>query len=148
MENYIINNNTVALLKKKNKTIIYDVNKIRVINKNIKNILDYNCNYYGSSFLGRKKCAEKILKIHYKIPLVINKNIILLQLNGLKSEECYFIVYNKIINYKYIDNNLKIICINNREFYNKISINSFEKMLINSLKLNNTLNWRKTTNFV
>jgi len=148
VENYIINNKTIAILKKNNKTIIFDVENTRVINKNIKKILDYNCNFYGSSLLGRKKCAESILNIHYKIPLIIDKNIILLQLNGIKDEECLFIVLNKIIDYKYTNKNLNILCINNRLFKTKISKYSFEKMLINAFKLNNILKWRKNVNFV
>lgn len=148
MENYIINNKTIAILKKNNQTIIFDVEKVRIINKNIKKILDYNCNFYGSSLVGRKKSAEKLLNIHYKIPLIIDNNIILLQLNGIKEKECLFIVLNKIIDYKYMNKNLKILCVNNQIFNNKISKNSFEKMLVNSIKLNNILKWRKNTNFV
>lgn len=148
MENYIINNNTVAILKKDNQTIIFDVEKTRVINKNVKKVLEQNCNLYGSTLLGRKKFAEKILSIHYKIPIVIAQNIILVQLNGIKEENCLFIVLNKIIDYKYINNNLKILCINNQIFNNKISKSSFEKMIINSIKLENVLKWRKNLNFV
>jgi len=58
VENYIINNKTIAILKNNNKTIIYDVDNIRVINKNIKRILDENCSFYGSSLSGRKKSAK------------------------------------------------------------------------------------------
>lgn len=148
MENYIITNNTVAVLKKKNKTIIYDVDNVRVINKNIKRILEYNCNFYGSSLNGRKKCAEKLLNIHYKIPIIIDNNIILLQLSGIKNDECLFLILNKIIDYKYLNNNLSIFCVNNHLFNCVISKNSFEKILINSIKLNNILKWRKNANFV
>ena len=148
MENYIINNKTVAILKKGNKTIVFDVEKTRIINKSIKKILDYNCNFYGSTLIGRKKCAQKLLNIHYKIPIIIDKNMILLQLNGIKNDECLFISLNKIINYSYVNKNLKIFCINGQILNTKISKNSFEKMLINSIKLNNILKWQKNVNFV
>lgn len=148
MENYIINNNTIAVLKKKNYTIIFDVEKNRVINKNINKILENNCNFYGSSLIGRKNSAKKILNISYKIPLFITNNIILLQLNSLKSEESLFIVLNKVIDYNVEDNLLKIKCVENHVFINKISKTSFEKMLINSIILNNVLKWRKNLNFV
>ena len=148
MENYIINNKTIAILKNKNKTIIFDVEKTRIINKNIKKVLDYNCNFYGSSLNGRKKCAKNLLNIHYKIPIIIDKNIILIQLNALRSDECLFIVLNKIIDYKYINKKLKILCINSQIFNTNISKQSFEKMIINSIKLENNLKWRKNLNFV
>ena len=143
MENYLINNKTVALLKVKNKTIIYDVETKRVINKNIKKILEYNCLFYGSDLVGRKKSAAKIINIRYKIPLIINDNIILLQLNSIRCDECLFLVLNKLIDYKVNSNLLEIKCINNTIFNNKISKNSFEKMIINGIKLNNYLNGKK-----
>lgn len=148
MENYIINNKTVAIIKKKKQTSIYDVENTRVINKNIIKVLENNCNMYGSSLLGRKKAAKKILNIGYKVPIVVNNNIILLQTNNLRDNECMFIVLNKIIDYEVINKNLIITCINNNKFKIKISKNSFEKLLINSIRLNNVLKWQKKINFV
>lgn len=148
MENYIISNQTIAILKKKNKTIIFDVDKIRVINKNIQKILNENCNFYGSDLLGRKKSAEKILSVHYKIPIYLNENLIFLQFNAIRNIDCLFINSNKIIDYYIHNDNLIIKCVENYVFINNISLSSFEKMFINSLKLNNVLNYRKKINFV
>ncbi|MBQ8901710.1 MAG: competence protein ComK [Bacilli bacterium] len=148
MENYIINNKTIAILKNNNKTIIYDVDNIRVINKNIKRILDENCSFYGSSLSGRKKSAKNILNIHYKVPVVVKEDVILLQVNNIRNKECLFLVLNKIVDYKLENQKLKIICINKQVFLINISKNSFEKMLINSIKLNNILKWQKSENFV
>lgn len=148
MENYIINNKTIAILKNNNKTIIYDVDNIRVINKNIKRILDENCSFYGSSLSGRKKSAKNILNIHYKVPVVVKEDVILLQVNNIRKKECLFLVLNKIVDYKLENQKLKIICINKQVFLINISKNSFEKMLINSIKLNNILKWQKSENFV
>ena len=148
MENYIINNKTIAILKNNNKTIIYDVDNIRVINKNIKRILDENCSFYGSSLSGRKKSAKNILNIHYKVPIIVKEDVILLQVNNIRNKECLFLVLNKIVDYKLENQKLKIICINKQVFLINISKNSFEKMLINSIKLNNILKWQKSENFV
>jgi len=148
VENYIINNKTIAILKNNNKTIIYDVDNIRVINKNIKRILDENCSFYGSSLSGRKKSAKNILNIHYKVPVVVKEDVILLQVNNIRNKECLFLVLNKIVDYKLENQKLKIICINKQVFLINISKNSFEKMLINSIKLNNILKWQKSENFV
>jgi len=57
-------------------------------------------------------------------------------------------VLNKIVDYKLENQKLKIICINKQVFLINISKNSFEKMLINSIKLNNILKWQKSENFV
>lgn len=150
MEKYLINNKTVALIKDKNKTFIYSVDKIEVFNKNINKIIDYNCNYYGSSLIGRKTSAKNILKVKYKLPILIDydNNIILIQLNSPRNLKCMFLVANKIVDYEQKNNLLRIICVNNINFYVKISKNSFEKMLLKSFKLNNILFWRKNVKFL
>ncbi len=150
MKNYIINDQTIAILKHDQETIIYNVENKKVINKHIKSILENNCLLHGSSMEGRIKSAKKILNIKYKVPILISEaeNIILLQIDCLRNKECLFIVANKIINYEEIQNKLIIKCINDQEFIVNISKYSFEKMLINTIKLNNYLKWSKNVNFV
>ncbi len=150
MKNYIINDQTIAILKQDQNTIVYDVKKTIVINKNIKSILETNCLLHGSSMEGRIKSAKKILNIKYKVPILISEaeNIILLQIDCLRNKECLFIVANKIVDYEIKNNKLTIKCINNQEFIVNISKYSFEKMLIYTIKLNNYLKWSKNTNFV
>lgn len=150
MENYIINNKTVALLKKFNKTIIYDVDKVIVINKNIKKIIDNSCFYYGSSLKGRINCGKSILNIKYKVPIMIDEssNLVLIQLNSPRKEICLYLITNKIINYNKIYDKLNINCVNNINFIYNLSQNNFEKLLINSFRLNNVLNYRKSLKFL
>lgn len=147
MENYIISNNTIAILKKNNKTYIYNVENIRVINKNIKKILELNCYFYGNDLNLVKKYAKKLLNISYKIPIIINKDVILIQINNIRNNNCIFINVNKIIEYKYINNLLEINCYN-QKFQINISKYSFEKLLIKSFILNNLINYKKNINFV
>ena len=148
MENYLITKDTIAILKKDKQTIIYDVENYRVINKNIKTVLNLNCNFYGSTLIGRKKSAENILDIKYKVPIVLDEasDITLLQLSSLRKEETLLLVLNKIVSYQEVLNKLVIKCINNQEFEVNISKNCFEKLLLNSFKLNNVLKWRKSVN--
>lgn len=150
MENYLISNKTIAVIKNKRKTIIINVDKVVVINKSVKNILEYNCNYYGSSFDGRIKCAKDILNIKYKIPIVIDdkNNIVLISLNSPRNSSNVYLVTNKILNYEIINNNLRVFCLNNVNFKIKLSKNVFEKLLLNSIKIINTLNWRKNVNLL
>lgn len=142
MKNYIIDENTVAVLKSNHKTIIFDVENIRVINKSINKVLEDNCLLNGSSVMGRKNSAEKLLNIKYKIPIYINKNIILIQLNSLRDNSCLFIVLNKILNFKYINDLLNIMCVDNYIFSCKISENCFENLIVNGVKLNNILKYQ------
>jgi len=147
VENYIISNKTIAILKNNLKTIIYDVDNIRIISKNINKILELNCNFYGNDINFIKNQTKKILNIKYKVPLIINNDIILIQINNLRSNECLFLNHNKILDYRKIDKLIEINCIN-RNFYSKISKNSLEKNLLNVMKLNNILKYKKIANFV
>lgn len=150
MEKYIVNNNTVALLKIDKKTIIFNVDNFFVFNRNIKYILDKNCNYYGSNLIGRINSSKEMLNESYKIPILIDEvnNLILIQLTSPRNKVCLYIVVNKIINYKEINDFLEIICVNGIIFKVKLSKNIFEKMLLKSFKLNNVLFWRKCVKFL
>ncbi len=150
MEKYLITKDTIGLLKKGNKTIIYNVNKIEVINKNINYILEYNCKYYGSTFLGRKKFAQNVLNIKYKVPIIIDddNNIILLQLNSLRKDECLLLIFNKVLNYEQKNYYLLINCLNKYSFRTLISLNSFENLIFNAIKIKGILNYRKKRNFL
>lgn len=145
MENYIINNKTVAICKKNNKTVIYDVEKYRVINKNIKKIIELNCNFYGGNLIGRLIYSKKVLNLKYKLPIVLDQSsdLTLIQLNSFRNETTFILVLNKIVDYQVFKDKLKINCVGNNNFIIKMSITNFEKKLINAIKLNNTLKQRK-----
>lgn len=150
MEKYLINNKTIALLKINNKTMIINVDKVNIFNKSINQIIDYNCNYYGSSKKGRLMSAKKILNSKYKLPIVIddNNNLILINLESSRKSTCLYIISNKIVNYENYLNKLKIICCKNVIFYTKISKHTLDNLLIKSFKLNNVLNHRKNLNLL
>ncbi len=145
MENYIITNKTIAIAKNDNQTIIYDVDKVRIINKSFKKIINDNCIYYGSTLDGRKKYIEKLLNIKYKVPILISerKKLIFIPINSFRSKESLLINYNKIKNYVEITNKLFLTCINNQEFDLNISKYSLDKLLVNAIKIVNILNWQK-----
>lgn len=140
MENYIFNDNTIAIIRSNNKTIIIDVDKIRVINISISKVIDNNCLLQGFNYNGRKEAIKRKLKVKYKVPIYIKNNVILLQLNSIRNKNCIFLILNKIIDYYYKNNRLYIKCKNNYVFMLKISINNFKKIIINGLLINNIFN--------
>ena len=147
MKNYIINNGTIAILKKGKITIVYDVENMKVINKTTRQLIKENCLFYGSSMEGRINSAKNILNIKYKVPIIISEdNLTLIPLNGVRNKECLFLVANKIVDYE-IDNTrdkeLIIRCAKDITFNVKISKYTFDKMLLNTIKLNNYLKWLK-----
>lgn len=127
-----------------------NVDKTIVINKSINYILEYNCNYYGSSLDGRISCAKDILKIKYKIPIILDdeNNIAIISLSSPRNNYNIYLVTNKILNYELSNSLLMIYCLNNVTFRIKLSKNVFENLLLKSLKLINVLNWRKSLNLL
>ena len=75
MNNYEINDETLAIIPKNNKiTIVYEKYNCFIINQNIKDIINNSCKYYGSTFEGRKVASSSILKVNYKVPILIEES--------------------------------------------------------------------------
>lgn len=76
MKDYVINQKTLAIIKENTLTRIIEVDNSLVINKNILKIIDSSCRYYGSSYKGRIEGSKNILKNKYKLPILINDNLL------------------------------------------------------------------------
>ncbi len=114
MSEYIINNKTLAILPYSNKySIIYENNKILVINKKPTNIIKFNCNLYGSSLSGRVKGSNYLLDCRYKNPISINNNLILFPTSSPRLSSCIWINYINIKDINNVINNYSIIHFNN-----------------------------------
>ena len=143
MKDFLITENTIAIKRDGNKTIIYNVDNVIVINKKIRSIIEMNCYINGSSLEVRKKIAKKYLEKKYKIPIYVDNNVILLPIYSIRNKDSLFIVLDKFVNYRIVSTGLIIECIFNYSFSVRISSNSFEKLIINGVKLKNNLNWKK-----
>ena len=103
MNNYEINEDTLAIIPKNNKiTIVYEKYNNYIINQNIKEILNNSCKYYGSTFEGRKVASSSILKVNYKVPIMIeeSKNMVFFPTSSLKNNNCSWISLNNINRYE------------------------------------------------
>ena len=103
MNNYEINDDTLAIIPKNNKlTIVYEKYNNYIINQNIKDIINNSCKYYGSTFEGRKVASSSILKVNYKVPIMIeeSKNIVFFPTTSLRNNNCSWISLNNIERYE------------------------------------------------
>lgn len=150
MKEYFINNNTIALIKKDDKTIIFENNKKLIINNKLKKILNNNCIYNGSTLEGRIIAAREMLNLKYKVPIIISNSktneLIFMPIYSLRSNNSFYININKILNVLEIDDKLRIFCENNVTFDIKMSINVFNNIFFNSIKLKNIMNWLNSKN--
>lgn len=141
MNNYIISNQTCALYKYKDQTIVIENNKKLLIKAKLLTIIDNSCKHYGSSLTGRITSSSFILNCKYKIPIIIdnNLNMIFIATNSIRKSECIFINIFKI---KEVNNNT-ITLINNVMLTTNKSKIIMMNQILKSLVLSNIINDRK-----
>ncbi|MBR3198737.1 MAG: competence protein ComK [Bacilli bacterium] len=146
MENLEISKKTCALsFKDQNSCLLLEGNKEYNVNMSLQAYINYNCEYYGSSFEGRIKGAKKSLGMKYKLPIVIeeSREIVFFPTKSYNSEKCTWISLNNIS--KYEGNSKKTIITFNSGIKKQydISIESFENQMLRATKLLLTLKNRK-----
>ena len=138
MNNYVINNNTLAIIPYLlHYSIIYEKDKINIINKNPKSIIKYNCMLHGSSYVGRIDGTHHLIGIYYKAPIIITDEIIVFPTLSPRLNTCCWInsINVKSINYNKKINSSIINFINNKSITFDISLNVLNNQLIKSLIL-------------
>ena len=107
---YKINNKTLAIIPiNKEKTKIYENNNVIVVRINSQEIIKENCEYYGSSYEGRKKGTTELIGITHKSPIIIEdtSNIIFFPTSSPRLKTCSWISLNNLENYeKYDDSSI------------------------------------------
>lgn len=102
---YIINDSTLYLEK-----IDHDIHVIETAEEKIIKdismplILDQSCNFYGSSYEGRKKGTASLITESYKLPIIIkeNKFLLMFPIGTTRSSKSVWINYNNIEEYHQI----------------------------------------------
>ena len=62
MKEYEINEDTLALVSLDDKTRVFEKNNNFIVEKEVSQIMEDSCQYFGSSLSGRKKGTEKLFK--------------------------------------------------------------------------------------
>lgn len=98
MDSYEINKNTVALIPKENKTIVYEVDNSFVVNKPPLKIVEESCEYFGSSLEGRQTGTSALVGFTHKVPVIIEESFDLIFFPTLspKNSECSWLAYSHI----------------------------------------------------
>lgn len=146
MNNYIINESTIAVISNKNSTQILEKYQSLNIRDKAINIIDNSCKYYGSSFLGRCSATEYLIGIKYKCPIIISevKEIIFFPTASYKNEECLWINYKSVK--KYYTNNdqqLEIEFTNSKKIIINLSNRVFCNQIFKSSRLESILRSKK-----
>ena len=145
MENYEINNETYALLPaKKGRTKIIEKNTILFCNNKPYKIMDDNCKYFGSSYIGRLEAAKKILDCSYKLPIIVEEtdNLIFFPTKSSLLKDCCWLNLKSIKEIIDYGKSTKIIFNNNKELTLSITKYSLENQIYRSSKLESIINRR------
>ena len=145
MKNYEINEDTLAIISNYPNTKIYEGNKSYLIKDNTLNIIKKSCEYFGSTFEGRRRGTQILTGYSTKSPIIIeeSKDIIFFPTSSPRSKNCSWISLNNVNDYRKIDKNTEIIFKNMSKISVNISYYVFTNLILRATRLNYVLNERK-----
>lgn len=143
---YFINDDTLLLLSiSANKTKVIEKNDTFIVNKNILEIIDESCHYFGSSYEGRLSGTKSLINMKYKLPIVIEESheLVLFPTASSRQINCSWIALQNIENYKRSNKKTVITFKNNVCVELDISYGSFESQIFRATLLLMTLRKHK-----
>jgi len=150
MDNYEINDSTIALIFKNYKTLVYEKDKSFIVNKLPNEIIKYSCEYFGSSYKGRIDGTKYLTGLTHKPPIIVeeSKEIVFFPLSSPRLNSCSWI-RNKYI-YRYFKTPLgcKIILSNDMEIDLNCSYEIINNQILRSSRLESIIRYRKNANLL
>lgn len=146
MKNYEINEDTLAVISTSFK-------KAKIIEKDTEyhvessgyEVMDYSCQYFGSSYQGRVLGSKNLLKANYKLPVIVEetKNMIFFPTTTPTGEDCCWISLKDVKNYEALGKNTVIYFKNGAQIVVPTSKASIENQILRSSRLACILEERK-----
>lgn len=146
MEKYEINEETAAVVGvNDNLCKVIEKNKDYFIGDNSYSVMEYSCEYFGSTYSGRTIGSRKMLKANYKVPIIVEetKDIIFFPLSEVDNPKCVWISLKWFDRVEEEYGNTYIYLKNGKKIVTKVSAYSIENQVLRSAKLNLILNNRK-----
>ncbi len=146
MKQYEVNDETLAVIGiDENNSKVLEKKKEYLIENSSYEVMDYSCQYFGSSYLGRIDGSKKMLGANYKLPIIVEESsgLIFFPITSPENKECIWISlkwYQEVLESKehtciLLKNGKKILC--------SISKKSIENQVMRASRLNLILNERK-----
>ena len=149
LDDYEISSATQAIVPiSEDKTMIYEEEGEYIISKPSNEIINYNCNFYGSSYDGRCEGTRSLLGIKSKLPIIIeeSRNIIFFPTSSVRRKQSNWIALNKIKSYHKDEKNSYIIFTDGRKVNFDVSVFSIENQFYRATLLKSKLADRKLLN--
>ena len=116
-----------------------------VVNNNILSVLEHSCEYFGSSYLGRKEGTKKLLGITHKSPIIIeeSRKIIFFPTSSPENLDCIWINLEKIDTFFKLDKKSSAIKFKNGDILElNVSYGSLSNQILRSTRLKYVLEER------
>ena len=145
MDSYEINKDTVALIPKEKKTIVYEVDKSFVIDKPVLKIMEESCEYFGSSLAGRQIGTTSLIGYTHKVPIVVEETFDLIFFPTLspRNGECSWVSYSHIFRPCKFEDKTILELKNGKKIVIDVSSAIIDNQLYRCSRLKDVLNYRK-----
>ena len=144
---YEINSETCAILPVDIATSkIVENSSDYVVNDSSLAVLEHSCEYFGSSYDGRKVGSKDVLNSSYKLPIVVEdtRNLVFFPTTSPLDEDCSWISLKNIKEYRRIDDlNTEVEFKNGKIITVGISYNSFNNQVLRASRLESILRNRR-----
>lgn len=145
MESYEINRNTVALVPKEKRTIVYENDDSFVVDQTPLEIMEESCEYFGSSFQGRQTGTTKLVGYTHKVPIIVEEsyNLIFFPTLSPKNDMCSWISYSQIMKIDKFKNKSILELKNGKKIIVDVSTSIIDNQLYRCSRLKDMLKIRK-----
>ena len=147
MDEYEINEGTLALISDKESTIVYEDDKIFCVPKIANEIMEDSCAYFGSSLSGRQIGTNNLIGVTHKSPIIVeeSREIIFFPTCSPRLEKCSWLSLNNIDRY-YTDGNKVVIEFKNgQKLKLNLSYGIIDNQILRATRLESVLRGRKST---
>ena len=147
---YEINKDTQVILPvTENCSKVIENGREYIIENSSFEIMEHSCEYFGSSFNGRKEGTKKLIGLTHKVPIIVEETqkIIFFPTTSYERQECIWINLNLVDKY-YSKNkrNSVILFTNGDELEFDISIGSLNNQILRATRLKYVLDKRISKN--
>lgn len=139
---YEINESTQAIIPiNDSQSMIYEEEGEYLVNKPANKIINYNCNFYGSSYDGRCEGTKSLIGIKSKVPIIIeeSRNIIFFPTTSVKRKQSAWIALNNIDSFHKNQKDSYIIFKDGRKVNFNLSLFSLENQYCRAIMLKSKL---------
>ena len=146
--NYEITYDTQIILPiDENSSKIIENDSEYVVNNSTLSILEHSCEYFGSSYEGRKEGTKKLLGITHKSPIIVeeSRKIIFFPTSSPENNNCIWINLEKIEKYYKINPKKSAILFKNGDVIEfDVSYGSLTNQILRATRLKYILEERMT----